>query len=193
MQSSPDWFPVGSRYFGAEVITLFSFFPFDRETYCHRTQMSATTAYIFGNASRRAIPVEFSSMGHLRPQIRARVCVCMYARMFGTCMPRPRHLAVHRLYIFTKVYVYVCASVCVYACIALHAPIRRFTRVHGHHPRLTGSTSRFMRHACIHASRCISPRNTLSSYTHRASFAVVPRARARAQSDTRVRTHGVVR
>lgn len=48
-------------------------------------KMPATTAYISENASRRAIPVEFSSAGHLRPRD---MCTCVYTYTSGACMPR---------------------------------------------------------------------------------------------------------
>lgn len=69
--------------------------------------MPATIAYISGNASRRAIPAEFSSERHLRPR-NVRVYVS------GTCMPRVVDLRASLVHFCPSVC--VCVRVCVRVC-----------------------------------------------------------------------------
>lgn len=70
--------------------------------------MPATTAYISENASRRAIPVEFSSAGHLRPRD---MCTWVYTytwRMHAACRRYFSKRCVARTFLYVWAYVRVC-------------------------------------------------------------------------------------
>lgn len=76
----------------------------------------ATIAYISGYASRRAIPVEFSSERHLRPR---NMYIRIYVWHMHAACRRPSPCAA-RTFLSVGMYVYVCMRVCL--CLAVYAP-----------------------------------------------------------------------
>lgn len=78
----------------------------------------ATIAYISGNASRRAIPAEFSSERHLRP----RNVTCIRVYVSGTCMPRVVDLRASLVRFCPSVC--VCVYVCVRVCVRISLAVR---------------------------------------------------------------------